>query len=148
MVLQACLNGDRETGVPRSPEELAAEARAFAARCHELTQFLVDVLGVRQVTAALAGKVTYHDSCSGLRELGVKHQPRTLLASVLAGSGGRSPSVAALEVRPSNVEARTLYGSLGFRVVGRRRGYSYDTGEDALVMEARLTADSAGGREH
>jgi ribosomal-protein-alanine N-acetyltransferase len=75
---------------------------------------------------------------------------RTLLASVLAGSGDRSPSVAALEVRPSNVEARTLYESLGFRVVGRRRGYYYDTGEDALVMEARLpaTASSSGGREH
>jgi L-lactate dehydrogenase complex protein LldE len=61
---------------------MAAKARAFAGRCHELTQFLVDVLGVKQVTAALPGKVTYHDSCSGLRELGVKRQPRTLLASV------------------------------------------------------------------
>ena len=57
-------------------------ARALAARCYELTQFLVDVLGVKTVAAALAGKVTYHDSCSGLRELSVKRQPRELLASV------------------------------------------------------------------
>jgi ribosomal protein S18 acetylase RimI-like enzyme len=55
-----------------------------------------------------------------------------------------------LEVRPTNDEARALYESFGFRVVGRRRGCSYDTGEDALVMEARLpTAVSARrGREH
>jgi ribosomal protein S18 acetylase RimI-like enzyme len=43
-----------------------------------------------------------------------------------------------LEVRPSNVEALALYESRGFKVVGRRRGYYYDTGEDALVMEASV----------
>ena len=46
-----------------------------------------------------------------------------------------------LEVRPTNVEALTLYESLGFRVIGRRKGYYFDTGEDALVMEARLSAE-------
>ena len=44
--------------------------------------FLVDVLGVGKVSARYDGAVTYHDSCSGLRELGVKDQPRRLLASV------------------------------------------------------------------
>ena len=44
--------------------------------------FLVDVLGVDAVAAEYDGTVTYHDSCSGLRELGVKQQPRTLLRSV------------------------------------------------------------------
>jgi L-lactate dehydrogenase complex protein LldE len=44
--------------------------------------FLVDVLGVTKVDAAFDGAVTYHDSCSGLRELKVKTQPRRLLASV------------------------------------------------------------------
>ena len=39
-------------------------------------------MGVRQVEAAYAGTVTYHDSCSGLRELGIKQQPRGLLAGV------------------------------------------------------------------
>jgi ribosomal-protein-alanine N-acetyltransferase len=55
-----------------------------------------------------------------------------------------------LEVRPTNAEARALYESFGFRVVGRRRGYYYDTGEDALIMEARLsTAEPARpAREH
>jgi len=51
-----------------------------------------------------------------------------------------------LEVRPSNTEARTLYESFGFRVVGRRRGYYYDTGEDALVMEADLQTAHPGTR--
>ncbi|MCA1974057.1 MAG: (Fe-S)-binding protein [Caenispirillum sp.] len=61
---------------------MLARAEALAARCHELTAFLVDVLGVAAVDAAYPGSVTYHDSCSGLRELGVKAQPRRLLASV------------------------------------------------------------------
>jgi L-lactate dehydrogenase complex protein LldE len=44
--------------------------------------FLVDIMGVTRVDAAYAGVTTYHDSCSGLRELGVKEQPRMLLRSV------------------------------------------------------------------
>ncbi len=58
------------------------KANELAARTHELTSFLVDVLGVTKVDAAFSGAVTYHDSCSGLRELGVKTQPRRLLASM------------------------------------------------------------------
>ncbi len=57
-------------------------ARAFAAKTYELISFLVDVRGLRNVEAAFAGSVTYHDSCSGLRELGIQAQPRALLASV------------------------------------------------------------------
>jgi L-lactate dehydrogenase complex protein LldE len=59
-----------------------AKADVLAAKTHELTSFLVDVLGVSSVAASFDGAVTYHDSCSGLRELGVKSQPRKLLASV------------------------------------------------------------------
>ncbi|MDG2570891.1 (Fe-S)-binding protein, partial [Vibrio parahaemolyticus] len=59
-----------------------AKADALAARTYELTSFLVDVLGVTRVEASFDGTVTYHDSCSGLRELGVKAQPRRLLSSV------------------------------------------------------------------
>jgi L-lactate dehydrogenase complex protein LldE len=57
-------------------------AVAFAAKVHELVSFLVDVRGVRSVEASLEARATYHDSCSGLRELGVREQPRRLLASV------------------------------------------------------------------
>ncbi len=59
-----------------------AKAEALAARTHELTAFLVDVRGMRRVAARYEGVVTYHDSCAGLRELGVKAQPRLLLDSV------------------------------------------------------------------
>jgi L-lactate dehydrogenase complex protein LldE len=54
----------------------------LAARTYELTDFLVRVLKVDNVPGAFAGRVTYHDSCSGLRELGIKRQPRALLATV------------------------------------------------------------------
>ncbi|MSP89703.1 MAG: (Fe-S)-binding protein [Alphaproteobacteria bacterium] len=62
--------------------DLAARAGDFGKRCHELISFLVDVMGVSAVAARYAGTATYHDSCSGLRELSVKAQPRRLLASV------------------------------------------------------------------
>jgi L-lactate dehydrogenase complex protein LldE len=57
-------------------------ARDLAGRTHEIVSFLVDVLGVKRVAARLAARATYHDSCSGLRALGIKAQPRRLLATV------------------------------------------------------------------
>lgn len=60
----------------------AHRARHLAARTYELVSFLHDVRGVRKVDVAYDGAITYHDSCSGLRELGVKDQPRALLASI------------------------------------------------------------------
>jgi L-lactate dehydrogenase complex protein LldE len=63
-----------------SSERAAAEA--LAARTYELVSFLTDVMGLERVEARFAHRVTYHDACSGLRELGIERQPRTLLASV------------------------------------------------------------------
>src|SRR6202022_3288040 len=57
-------------------------AEIFAAKTFELVSFLVDVLGVTRVDASFPGKATYHDACAGLRELGIRAQPRTLLASI------------------------------------------------------------------
>jgi len=59
-----------------------ARAEALAARTHELTDFLLNVAHLERVPGRFAGTVAYHDSCAGLRELGVKHQPRALLARV------------------------------------------------------------------
>jgi L-lactate dehydrogenase complex protein LldE len=63
-----------------------ARAKAFSAKVHELVSFLVDERKMTSIPATLggafAGSVTYHDSCSGLRELGVKAQPRQLLTSI------------------------------------------------------------------
>jgi len=62
------------------PEE--AEAKALAAKTWEFSEFLVDVLKVRDVGARFPHKVTFHDGCHGLRELRILHQPRALLQAV------------------------------------------------------------------
>ncbi len=59
-----------------------AKANDLATRTSELVSFLTDVLGIDGVDVALDAQVTYHDSCSGLRELGIKRQPRQLLSSI------------------------------------------------------------------
>jgi len=60
----------------------AAKAAALAEKTWELTSFLVDVALVNGVDAALDATVVLHDSCSGLRELGIREQPRALLGRV------------------------------------------------------------------
>ena len=66
----------------RDDPALLGRAGALAARTHELTDFLEDVLKLEAVPGSLAATVTYHDSCAGLREMGVKRQPRALLSRV------------------------------------------------------------------
>ena len=66
----------------RDDAVLLERAVALAARTHELTDFLTRVLKLDAVPGTLAATVTYHDSCAGLREMGVKGQPRELLARV------------------------------------------------------------------
>lgn len=61
---------------------LRRRAEAVAGRCWELTSFLTDAMGMERVEAEFPGGVTYHDACSGLRELGVRAQPRRLLSTV------------------------------------------------------------------
>jgi L-lactate dehydrogenase complex protein LldE len=61
---------------------LRSRADALAQKTFELVSFLVDVVRVENLPARFAGSVTYHDSCSGLRELGIKRQPRMLLEAV------------------------------------------------------------------
>ncbi|MGY1829173.1 (Fe-S)-binding protein [Geodermatophilus sp. SYSU D01180] len=63
-------------------EGLAAEAEALAARTHELSQFLVDVLGVTDVGAYYPHRVTYHPTCHSLRLLRVGDRPLQLLRAV------------------------------------------------------------------
>ena len=72
---------------------------------------------------------------------------RSLLRTVLDDARSRRFKMVVLEVRPSNQHAVSLYESFGFRVVGRRRGYYYDTGEDALVMEIALNGQPAPGNQ-
>ncbi|VVE42661.1 Fe-S oxidoreductase [Pandoraea eparura] len=62
--------------------ELMGRFERLRPRVFELTDFLVNVLHVDTVPGDYNGEVTYHDACSGLRELGVKTQPRVLLAKM------------------------------------------------------------------
>lgn len=65
-----------------SDAQWKSRAEALAAKTFELVSFLVDVLAVRTVSARVSGRATYHDSCSGLRELGIRSQPRRLLSGI------------------------------------------------------------------
>jgi L-lactate dehydrogenase complex protein LldE len=64
----------------------ASRAADVAGRTYELSQFLVDVLGVADVGATADGRLAYHASCHGLRGLGLADQPRRLLSHVKGGS--------------------------------------------------------------
>ncbi len=57
-------------------------AETFSGKVHELISFLTDVMKVERVSSKVNASATYHDSCAGLRELGISAQPRKLLASV------------------------------------------------------------------
>lgn len=63
-----------------TPHQRAAEE--LISRTYELTEYLVDILGVSDVGASYHGYITYHDACHGLRFLGLQQQSRTLLAHV------------------------------------------------------------------
>jgi L-lactate dehydrogenase complex protein LldE len=62
--------------------DMAARAQRFADKSWELVSFLTDVCGLEKSSASFQGKVTYHDGCAGLRELGVRDQPRRLLSGM------------------------------------------------------------------
>jgi L-lactate dehydrogenase complex protein LldE len=63
-------------------EQWQKRARAVASRTFELSAFLVRVLKIENVGARFRGRVTWHDACHGLRELGVRNEPRTLIRNV------------------------------------------------------------------
>jgi L-lactate dehydrogenase complex protein LldE len=112
--------------------ELHAEVERLAARTFELSDFLVNVLRVERVPGRFHGTITYHDSCSGLRELGVKTQPRELLARVrgltlkematpeqCCGFGGTFAA---------------KFGDLSARIADQKCSDIAATGVDAVVM--------------
>lgn len=62
--------------------DMRTRAESLAQKTYELTAFLHDIAGIGEMSASMTAIATYHDGCSGLRELGVKRQPRNLLRSV------------------------------------------------------------------
>jgi L-lactate dehydrogenase complex protein LldE len=71
--------------------ELEAAAHELGSRTYELTEYLVDVLGVTDVGASFAHTLTVHDACHGLRGLGIKRQPRALLEQVVGAKVAELP---------------------------------------------------------
>ncbi|MGH9400709.1 MAG: (Fe-S)-binding protein [Terriglobia bacterium] len=59
-----------------------AKAEALRRKLYEFSEFLVKVLKVESVGASFPHRVTYHDSCHLLRELGISEEPRKLIRAV------------------------------------------------------------------
>ena len=109
-----------------------ARAEKVSARTYELTQFLVDVLGVDAAPGRFEGTVTYHDSCAGLREMGVKSQPRALLAKV-----GGLTLVEMAECESCCGFGGTFsvkYGEISARLADDKCRHVEASGEDAVVL--------------
>jgi L-lactate dehydrogenase complex protein LldE len=107
-------------------------AEALAARTFELTDFLASVLAVDAVPGDFRGTVTYHDSCSGLRELGLKRQPRALL--------GRMAGVTVKEMGASEEccgfggTFSVKFGDISTQIAERKCRDIQAVGVDAVVL--------------
>src|SRR5436190_10097142 len=111
---------------------MAARVAKLAAKTYELTDFLVNVLEVNAPVGQYKGKITYHDSCAGLREMGVKAQPRALLAAM--------PGVELIEM----AECETCcgfggtfsikYGDISARLADNKCVHVQNSGAEAVVL--------------
>jgi L-lactate dehydrogenase complex protein LldE len=112
--------------------QLRADVEWLIARTWELTDFLVNVLKLERVPGGFDGTVTYHDSCSGLREMGVKDQPRALLSKL--------PGVAVKEMAmPEQCcgfggTFAVKYGDISARIADQKCADIQSTGADAVVL--------------
>jgi L-lactate dehydrogenase complex protein LldE len=109
----------------------AVRAQELGAKTYELTDFLANVLGVKSVPGEFHGEITYHDSCSGLRELGIKDQPRALLATM--------PGVALREMAAAEDccgfggAFAVKYGDISARIAERKCANIQASGAKAVV---------------
>ncbi len=113
------------------PDELARVKR-LCDKTYELTDFLLNVARLEYVPGNFVGIITYHDSCAGLREMGVKTQPRALLAKI-----------AGLQLREMN-EAEACcgfggtfsvkFGEISTRLADNKCEHALATGADAIVL--------------
>jgi L-lactate dehydrogenase complex protein LldE len=109
----------------------SARANALAARCYELTTFLADVAKLGEMPAEFAGSVTYHDSCKGLRGLGIKRQPRELLGKVRGLDLQEMPDCE--ECCGFGGAFSVKYGEVSTRIVDRKCDSIASVGADAVV---------------
>jgi L-lactate dehydrogenase complex protein LldE len=113
-------------------DPLRARLQALAARTCELTAFLADVLKIERLDSGFAGHLTYHDSCSGLRELGIEAQPRRLLALV--------PGARLTEMRECRAccgfggTFAVKYGDISSAIVDEKCAHIRASGADAVAL--------------
>jgi len=116
----------------RDDPALAARAAALAVKTYELTDFLVNVVKLERVPSSFSGSVTYHDCCAGLREMGVKEQPRELLSKL--------PNVRVTEMPDCETCCGfggtfcIKYGEISARMADNKCRQIADTGADAVVL--------------
>ena len=116
----------------RDDPPLLERAAALAARTFELTDFLENVLKLDAVPGTFTGTVTYHDSCAGLREMGVKQQPRALLA--------RMPGVRLTEMSECETccgfggTFSIKFGEIATRLADNKCAHIAASGADAVVL--------------
>lgn len=116
----------------RNDPDLRARFDVLAAKTYELTDFLVNVCKVERLDSGFSGTVTYHDSCSGLRYLGVKEQPRKLLAMV--------PGMALKEMEKCEQccgfggTFAVKYGDISAAIVSEKCQHIQASGADAVVL--------------
>jgi L-lactate dehydrogenase complex protein LldE len=114
--------------------DAAIEARVeqLAARTFELTDFLVNVLQLKKPPGDYAGTITYHDCCAGLREMGVKAQPRALLAAM---PGVRISEMAECETCCGFGGMFSIkFGEISARLADNKCGHIAASGADAVVL--------------
>jgi L-lactate dehydrogenase complex protein LldE len=110
----------------------ATRAATLAAKTYELTDFLVSVLKIERVPGDYRGTVTYHDSCAGLREMGVKAQPRTLLAKM---DGVRLSEMADCEVCCGfGGTFAVKLGEISARIADNKCQHIVTNGAEAVVL--------------
>jgi L-lactate dehydrogenase complex protein LldE len=111
---------------------MVARVGALAAKTRELTDFLLRELHLDSVPGRFDGTVTYHDSCAGLREMGVKSQPRELLAKV---AGLTIDEMAECETCCGfGGTFAVKFGEISTRLADNKCGHIEATGADAVVV--------------
>jgi L-lactate dehydrogenase complex protein LldE len=116
----------------RDDAGLRTRAAALAAKTYELTDFLVNVLALETVPGTFSGTITYHDSCAGLREMGVKRQPRALLGKL---AGARLTEMAEPETCCGFGGTFALkYGEISTRLADNKCNDILASGADAVVL--------------
>ncbi len=125
-----------------SPEH--ERARRVAAKTHELAAFLVRVLGREDLGARFEGRLTWHDACHGLRDLGLREEPRRLIGRVRGAELVEAKE--AQECCGFGGTFSVAYPELSTAIVDRKVGELRALGVDAVVSSDVSCLMQIGGR--